>query len=107
MSADRTEALKQLLAADPRNDFARFGLAMEHAKAGRLEDAAREFASLIENNPDYWGAYFHYGQTLERLFRAGDARQVYEQGIQVATRTGQPHARSELESALDLINRSA
>ena len=44
MSADRTEALKQLLAADPRNDFARFGLAMEHAKAGRLEDAAREFA---------------------------------------------------------------
>jgi tetratricopeptide (TPR) repeat protein len=103
MSADRTEALKQLLAADPRNDFARFGLAMEYAKASRLEDAEREFAALIENNPDYWGAYFHYGQTLERLFRAGQARQVYERGIEAAGRLGQAHARAELEAALDLL----
>jgi tetratricopeptide (TPR) repeat protein len=103
MSADRTEALKQLLVADPGNHFARFGLAMEYAQASRLEDAAREFAALIENNPDYWGAYFHYGQTLERLFRAGEARAVYERGIEVAGRLGQAHARAELESALDLL----
>ena len=103
MSADRTEALKQLLAADPHNDFARFGLAMEYAKGGRLDDAAREFAALLESNPNYWGAYFHYGQTLERLFRAGEARQVYERGIEVAGRLAQPHARAELETALELL----
>jgi tetratricopeptide (TPR) repeat protein len=103
MPADRTEALKQLLAADPRNVFARFGLAMEHAKAGQLEDAAREFATLLANNPEYWGAYFHYGQTLERLFRLDEARQVYERGIETAGRLGQAHARTELEAALDLL----
>ena len=50
-----------------------------------------------------WGAYFHYGQTLERLFRADQARQVYERGIEVAGRLGQAHARAELETALDLL----
>jgi tetratricopeptide (TPR) repeat protein len=104
MSADRTEALKQLLATDPRNHFARFGLAMEYAQAARLEDAAQEFSSLIENNPDYWGAYFHYGQTLERMYRAEQAREVYRRGIEVAGRLGQAHARAELETALDLLS---
>lgn len=103
MPADRTEALRQLLAADARNDFARFGLAMEYAKAGQLEDAAREFAALVANNPDYWGAYFHYGQTLERLSRGDEARLVYERGIETAGRLGQRHARSELEAALELL----
>jgi tetratricopeptide (TPR) repeat protein len=103
MSVDRTEALKQLLAADPGNDFARFGLAMEYAKAAQLEDAVREFSSLLERNPDYWGAYFHYGQALERLFRIDQAREAYEHGIQTASRLGQPHARAELEAALELL----
>ncbi len=103
MSADRTEALKQLLAADAGNDFARFGLAMEYAQASRLEDAAREFAALLEHNPNYWGAYFHYGQALERLFRADEARQVYQRGIEAAGRLGQAHARAELETALELL----
>jgi Flp pilus assembly protein TadD len=104
MSADRTEALKQMLTANPRNDFARFALAMECAKASRLEDAAREFALLIENNPDYWGAYYHYGQTLERLFRLEEARQAYDKGIEVTGRMGQTRARSELEAALQLLD---
>lgn len=103
MSADRSDALKQLLEVDPHNDFARFSLAMEYAKSERLDQAAGEFARLIENNPDYWGAYFHYGQALERLFRLEDARRVYKQGIEVCVRLGQQHARSELEGALDLL----
>ena len=103
MSADRSEALKQLLEADPGNELARFGLAMEYAKAARWEDAARELSVLLERNPDYWGAYYHYGQALERLFRHEEARRVYEQGIRAAERLGQAKARQELEAALELL----
>jgi Flp pilus assembly protein TadD len=103
MSIDRTEALRQLLEADPQNDFARFGLAMEYAKTARLEDAVQQFSLLIDSNPDYWGAYFHCGQALERLFRLDEARRAYERGIEVSERLGQKHARSELEAALELL----
>jgi hypothetical protein len=33
----------------------------------------------------------------------GEARQVYLQGIEVTTRGGDQHARSEMQGALDLL----
>ena len=36
----------------------------------------REFRALLEINPDYSAAYFHGGQTLERLGRLDEARAI-------------------------------
>jgi tetratricopeptide (TPR) repeat protein len=101
--SQRVEALKAMLAEDPKNSFARYGLAMEHVKTGELEAAVDEFRALLDSDPNYAAAYFHSGQAFERMGRVEDARAMYELGIEITTRSGDAHARSELQGALDLL----
>jgi tetratricopeptide (TPR) repeat protein len=96
----RIAALRQLLAENPANSFVRYGLAMEHLKAGALEEAVAEFAALLAADANYSAAYFHGGQTLEKLGRAEDAREFYRRGLE---HTSDAHARAELQAALDLL----
>jgi tetratricopeptide (TPR) repeat protein len=103
MSSTRLESLKSLVAQNPQDSFLRYGLALEYRNGGDLESAMREFQALMEANPDYSATYFHAGQTLERLGRPEEARAVYERGIEVTTRKGDQHARSELQGALDML----
>ncbi len=95
--------LKNLLQQDPNNTFARYGLAMEYANSGQAEDAIAEYRKLMETNPDYAAAYYHCGQTLERMGNIDEARATYEKGIEVTTRTNDLHTRSELQAALDIL----
>jgi Flp pilus assembly protein TadD len=101
--ANRMEILKSMVEQNPRDTFARYGLAMEYANNGELENAVAEFRALLQFNPDYSAAYFHGGQALEKLGRVEEARQTYLQGIEVTSRTGDQHTRSELQGALDLL----
>lgn len=103
MATNRMEVLKSMLAQNPRDTFARYGLAMELVKNGELEAAVAEFKALLDANPDYAAAYFHGGQAFEKLARVEDARSMYMQGIQAAARIGDRHAQSELEAALELL----
>lgn len=92
-----------MLAQNPRDSFARYGLAMEFANAGQLEQAVAEYRTLLEHNPDYAAAYYHGGQALEKLGRIDEAREMYQRGIDTTARTGDQHTRSELEAALDML----
>jgi tetratricopeptide (TPR) repeat protein len=103
MATTRLEALKGMVAQNPGDSFLRYGLAMEYKNSGDLQSAMEEFRALRKANPDYAASYFHGGQTLERLGRLEDAREWYLQGIDVTTRNGDQHARSELQTALDLL----
>jgi tetratricopeptide (TPR) repeat protein len=96
----RIEILQQLIAQNPASSFARYGLAMEYVKSGDLESGAREFAAILATDPNYSAAYFHGGQTLEKLGRLEDARDYYRRGIAV---TRDPHARAELQGSLDIL----
>lgn len=100
LASPRIETLKQLLDQNPGSTFARYGLAMEYANSGALEDAVVEFNAILAADPSYSAAYFHGGQTLEKLARLDEARDLYRRGI-AATRD--PHARSELQAALDIL----
>ena len=103
MATNRLETLKSMVAQDPRNTFSRYGLAMEYRNSGDLEAAIQEFQTLIAGSPDYVPAYFHGGQTLERAARVDEARDWYQRGIDASLRTGDAHARSELEAALSML----
>jgi len=103
MSTDRLEALKNILAQNPTHTFARYGLAMEYANHGHLEEAAEEFRRLLDADPKYAAAYYHFGRTLEKLDRIDEARTVLEAGIALTTQTGDAHTRSELQAALELL----
>ena len=104
MTANRLELLKTLVAHNPRDSFSRYGLAMEYRNTGDLEAAMSEFRSLIAGDPDYVPAYFHGGQTLERLGRQDEARDLYRSGLEAAGRKGDHHTRGEIQAALDLLN---
>ena len=62
--------LKEILTMDPKNSFARYGLAMELAGRGEIEAALSEFATLLEQNPDYTAGYF-MGSSSHLMNRIG------------------------------------
>ena len=103
MASTRMQTLLAMVAQNPTDSFARYGLAMEYMAQGELERAAGEFRALLSTNPNYAAAYFHAGQALEKLGRTEEARQMYRQGIEMTTRLGDLHTRSELEAALELL----
>ena len=103
MASTRLDTLKSMVEQNPTDSFARYGLAMEYRNTGDLEAALGEFHALMAVNPDYAPAYFHGGQTLQRMGRVTEAREVYQQGVEVTARSGDSHARSEMQGALDLL----
>jgi len=103
MATNRMEVLRNMLAHNPQDSFARYGLAMEHANRGEWESALAEFKVLLESNPGYAAAYFHGGQALEKLGRVEEARDFYQKGIEVTAQSGDRHTQSELQAALDML----
>ena len=103
MATNRLEILQEMVAQNPANTFARYGLAMEYANAGSLENAVAEFENLIRHDADYSAAYFHGGEALEKLGRLEEARRMYEKGIEVTSKKGDSHTRAEIEAALSLL----
>jgi Flp pilus assembly protein TadD len=100
----RKQQLEEMLVEDPNDPFLRYGLAMENVSAGDLEAAVRCFRDLFAVAPDYVPAYLQAGQTLTRLGRAAEARDVYRDGMAVAARQGDEHARGEMEGLLDSLD---
>jgi thioredoxin-like negative regulator of GroEL len=96
----RRQMLEEFVAAKPNDAFARYGLAMECANSGDASAADQQFKTLLDAHPDYVAAYFQYGQFLARSGRAEEARSALTAGIATARRTGDDHARSEMEAAL-------
>jgi len=88
---------------NPADGFSRYGLAIEYVNLGELPTAVEQFRLLLEHNPTYAAAYFHGGQTLEKLGRIEEAKAIYSKGIDVTTQTGDAHTRSELQAALNLL----
>jgi tetratricopeptide (TPR) repeat protein len=101
MPNDRLETLKTFLETNPGDCFARYGVAQEYLKRGEHENALEHFTRIIEINPAYQAAYYHGGKMYEKLGRLQEARATYQKGIEVASRSGDLHAQSELQAALD------
>ena len=102
---DRIAALNEVLTENPKDAFARYGLAMEYSKQGDLDRALAEFSILLENHPDYTAGYFMAAQTLTRAERSEEAKKMLADGIASAKRTGNLHAQSEMEGLLADLSR--
>ena len=98
---NRTQALRDILAQNPADSFARYGLAMALATEDRTEDALTEYNTVIEHAPDYVPAYQMSAQLLLRLGRPSEAKSHLERGLEAAARTGNTHATAEMQAMLD------
>lgn len=92
--------LTEILAQNPNDTFARYGLAMEYSRAGEIERALEEYGKLLTANPDYTVGYFMAAQMLAGANRTEEAKKMLADGIASAKRTGNAHAQSEMEAML-------
>lgn len=97
---DRVAMLNEILAQNPTDAFARYGLAMEYSNAGEVDRALEHFRELLANHPGYTAGYFMAAQTLAKAQRVPEAREMLIDGIISAKRTGNAHAQSEMEGML-------
>jgi predicted Zn-dependent protease len=97
---DRIAALNEILAQNPTDSFARYGLAMEYSNQGDFDRSLAEFSTLLKGSPDYTAGYFMAAQTLVRADKAEEAKTMLTDGIASARRTGNSHAQAEMEALL-------
>lgn len=100
---DKIALLYEILAQNPADSFARYGLAMAYAAENRSEDALREYVTTTEHNGDYVPGYQMSAQLLLRLGRLEEAKARLQAGLAACERTGNAHAASEMQAMLDDI----
>jgi|SRR5579885_3131270 len=98
MPNPRIEPLKKVLAVDPRDDVAWFGLGKAYMEDGNFEEAARALEQCIAVKPAYSAAYFALAQSLQRLGRINDCRTVCDKGIDVSRANGDAMVTKNLEA---------
>lgn len=100
---DRIAALRDILATNPNDAFARYALGLEYSGSGDTEGALTEFRSLLAAHPDYINGYFMAAQVLERAGRLDEAREMLAKGIERARQANNRHALSEMQDMLDQL----
>lgn len=100
MTTPRLDALRAMLAKNPRNAPAHFGLATEAAKAGLHEEAVEHLRAYLGMHEDEGNAYGRLAESLLALGRTTEAKDALRQGIDAATRFGHPSMAAEFEERL-------
>ena len=101
MSIDKVAAFTEILAQDPGNAFARYGLAVEYTQRGDIALAMEQFDTLQKLHPDYTAGYQMAAQTLLASGNTQQAELRLRAGIECARRTGNQHALSEMAGMLE------
>src|SRR5689334_5507771 len=96
----RRQRIESMLAADPRDTFLRYSLAMELAKEGEHERSLDQYSGLMSDDPPYVPAFFMAGQQFAQLGRVAEAQAVLRDGIEQARRQGDAHAAGEMSEFL-------
>lgn len=100
---ERMRQIRALLEDDPHDPFLRYGLAMEYVSAGDDAAAVETFRELVIASPQYVPTYLMLAQTLVRLNREDDAKEVLRVGVSVAGHERDLHAQGELQGMLESL----
>jgi E3 SUMO-protein ligase RanBP2 len=100
MSTDRIQVMEQLVARNPDDPRARFGLALELEKAERWGEAAEQFRAYLARADDEGNAWGRLGGALRQLGDQAGAREAYRMGAEAAYRHGHPSMAAEFEEIL-------
>ena len=101
---DKIALLNDILAQNPNDAFARYGLAMEHANQGDIATALEQFHQLTALHPDYTAGYQMAAQLLLKTGRSDEAHEQLEAGVAAARRIGNGLALTEMCAMLDDIS---
>lgn len=97
MAHPRIEPLKKLLAVDPTDDVAWFGLGKAYMEDGNFQEAAEALDQCLKVTATYSAAYYALAQCLHRLGRLDQCGVVCDEGIRVSTKNGDAMVTKNLE----------
>lgn len=97
----RLQKIEEMLLAQPKDNFLRHALALENIKLGNDAIAKEIFESIITDDMQYVGSYYHLAKTLERLSLTENAIAVYEKGMEIAKQLKDMHSYNELQAAYE------
>lgn len=97
MANPRIEPLKKVLAIDPNDEVAWFGLGKAYMEDGNFAEAANALESCIRVKPTYSAAYYALAQSLQKLSRIDQCREIADQGIEVSIKNGDAMVTKNLE----------
>lgn len=97
MPNPRIEPLKKVLAMDPNDEVAWFGLGKAHMDDGDFEEAAKALRQCVAVKPTYSAAYYALAQSLHKMGRIDECREVSVTGIDVSTKNGDAMVTKNLE----------
>lgn len=105
MSAvDKIETFRQMVAKNPDNALARFGLANELLKARRWGEAAEQLRAYLAGYDDEGNGWGRLAEALEALGDTAGAADALRQGVAASRRFGHPSMANELEARLEELS---
>ena len=99
----RLALFDKLIAEGSTDPFHYYARAMELRALGDPAAALRDFAAVTTRFPDYLPSYLMAAQLAHELGEDLRARVLASAGIEVAERTGNDHALSELTALLESL----
>lgn len=97
----KIEQLEAFLKSNPKDPLLRHALALENIKIGQDAAARILFESLLNDQPDYVGSYYHLAKLLERQGKFTLAVDWYTKGMEMAKTVNDKHAFNELLMAYE------
>ena len=101
MTNPRLDTFRAMVAKNPDNALARFGLANEAMKAGLHAEALEHLEAYLARYDDEGNGWARLGETLAALGRTDDARAALRKGIAASHRFGHAGMANELEARLE------
>jgi len=101
MPSPRLESLLQFLEKDPDDSFTRYAIALEHVSEGNIEKGIAYLEDLLGRDPGYVATYLQLGYLYTETERKEDALAILKRGIDIARQSGDMHAASEMQDAID------
>ncbi len=100
----RLEQLLVMLHDEPHDAFLRYAVAVEYASIENYSEAILRIESLINDQPEYLGAFYKLGQLYEQVSENEKALDVYRRGAIVAKKQGNAKTLGEINTAIELLD---
>ena len=103
MTNPRLDTFRRMIAKDPANLLAHYGLANEALKEGLWDEARAHLETYLGGYDDEGNGYGRLAAALESLGRTDEARVALRKGIESAQRFGHAGMAAELQERLDSL----
>jgi len=101
MSDAKLATFRAMVAKNPDNALARFGLANEALKAELWDEAIEQLQAYLARYDDEGNGWGRLAEALVAVGRTGEAREALQRGIAASHRFGHPSMANELEARLE------